>query len=156
MNLAFRHDDSGLLVAEQTRDEEAVVRALKQIDPRLALQKERANVEGGWKYRVLRIWSEDQPPTPVLTWPQPLTDGLIDKVHIHMLGFRGNEHYVSADEHNEKLIAQREKQQADDLAAIRAEHLPRLSGRTSVSMSGKRKRTHHSASPEAPNAHERI
>lgn len=157
MDLAFRHDDSGLFVAEQTRDEEAVVRALKEIDSRLALQKERSSCPGGWEYRVLRIWSEDQPPTPILTWKQPLTNGLIDKVHIHMLGFRGNAHYVSADEHNAKLQAARNKQQADDLAAIRAEHLPRLKGTLSVSMSGKVKnRRGRSASPEMPNAHERI
>lgn len=162
MDLALRQDGSGLFVAEETRDEQAITAALKAIDPRLALQKERASAEGGWKYKVLRVWSEDHPPTPILTWtdaygkPLPLTDGLIDKVHVHMLGFRGNDYYVSADEHNAKLQAQRDKQKADDLAAIREEHLPRLSGRLSVSMSGKRKRTHHSASPEAPNAHERI
>lgn len=161
-DLSFRHDDSGLFVAEQTRDEQAIVKALKEIDPRLALQKERASAEGGWKYKVLRVWSEDQPPTPILTWtdpfgnPLPLTDGIINKVHVHMLGFRGNDYYVSADEHNAKLQAQRDKQARDDLEAIRDEHLPRLSGRLSVSMSGKRKRTRNSASPEAPNAHERI
>lgn len=162
-DLAYRQDDSGLVLAESIcRDESQVVAALKEIDPRLALQKERANAEGGWKYRVLRVWSEDQPPTPILTWtdsygnPLPLTFGLIDKVKIHMLGFRGNDYYVSADEHNAKVQAERDKQRADDLAAIRDEHLPRLSGRLSVSMSGKRQRTHNSASPEAPNAHERI
>lgn len=161
-DLAYRQDESGLFVAETTRDEQAIIAALKQIDPRLALQKERASAEGGWKFKVLRIWSEDHPPTPILTWtdaygnPLPLTDGLIDKVKIHMLGFRGNDYYVSADEHNAKLKAERDKQRADDLAAIRDEHLPRLSGRLSVSMSGQRKRTHGSASPEAPNAHERI
>lgn len=154
--------DGGIFVAEETRDEQAITAALKQIDPRLALQKEPANAVGGWKYKVLRIWSEDHPPTPILTWtdeygnPLPLTDGIIDKVHIHMLGFRGNSYYVSADEHNAKLTERREKQHADDLAAVISEHKPRLSGRTSVSMSGKRQRTHHSASPEAPNAHERI
>lgn len=163
MDLAYRHSDSGLVLAEHIcRDESQVVSALKEIDPRLALQKEAANAEGGWKYKVLRVWSEDHPPTPILTWtddygnPLPLTFGLIDKVKIHMLGFRGNDYYVSADEHNEKLQAARDKQKADDLAAIRDEHLPRLRGRTSVSMSGKRKRTHNSNSPEAPNAHERI
>lgn len=162
-DLAYRQEDNGLVVAETiTRDEAAVTRALKEIDPRLALQKEPANVEGGWKYKVLRVWSEDQPPTPILTWtdqfgnPLPLTFGLIDKVKIHMLGFRGNDYYVSADEHNAKLEAAREKQKRDDLAAIRDEHLPRLQGRLSVSMSGRRKRTHGSASPEAPNANERI
>ena len=161
-DLAFRQDDSGLFVAETTRDEQAIIAALKEIDPRLALQKEPANAEGGWRYKVLRVWSEDHPPTPILTWtdeygnPLPLTDGIIDKVHIHMLGFRGNEYYVSADEHNEKLQARRDKQLQDDLAAVTEEHLPRISGRLSVSMSGKRKRTSGSASPEVPNAHERI
>lgn len=162
MDLAYRQDESGLLVAQETRDEQTITRALKQIDPRLALQKEPANAVGGWKYKVLRVWSEDQPPTPILTWtdeygnPLPLTDGLIDKVHIHMLGFRGNDYYVSADEHNARLSAEREKQQAADMAAIRDEHKGRLSGRTLVSMSGRRQRTHNSSSPEAPNAHERI
>ena len=161
-DLAYRQDGSGLLVAEETRDEQSITAALKQIDPRLALQKEPANAEGGWKYKVLRVWSEDHPPTPILTWtdeygnPLPLTDGLIDKVHIHMLGFRGNDYYVSADEHNARVQAQREKQQKDDLAAIRDEHKGRLSGRLAVSMSGRRQRTHNSSSPEAPNAHERI
>lgn len=162
MDLAYRQDDNGLVVAETTRDESAITRALKEIDPRLALQKERASIEGGWRYKVLRVWSEDQPPTPILTWtdsygnPLPLTDGIIDKVRVHMLGFRANDFYVSADEHNEKLQAARDKQRRDDVEAIASEHLPRLSGRLSVSMSGKRKRTHGSASPEMPNARERI
>lgn len=161
-DLAYRQDGSGLLVAEETRDEQTITRALKQIDPRLALQKEPANAVGGWKYKVLRVWSEDQPPTPILTWtdergnPLPLTDGIIDKVHVHMLGFRGNDYYVSADEHNAKLQAERDKQRTDDMAAIRGEHKARLSGTLAVSMSGERKRTHNSSSPEAPNAHERI
>lgn len=155
-------DEGGIAVAETTRDEQTITRALKQIDPRLALQKEPANAVGGWKYKVLRVWSEDHPPTPILTWtdeygnPLPLTDGIIDKVHIHMLGFRGNDFYVSADEHNAKLQAEREKQHAEDIAAIKGEHKGRLSGRLTVSMSGKRQRTNNSSSPEAPNAHERI
>lgn len=160
MAFAFRSDDSGLVLAEEHRDEAAVSRALKEIDPRLVLQKERANAEGGWKYKVYRIWSEDQPPTPVLTWtdaygyPLPLTWGLIDKVKVHYVGFRGNEYYVSEDEHNSRYRAALDKQLKDDLAAITEEHKPRLSGRTTVSMSGKLKRRQRDDSPDAPLAHE--
>ena len=124
MDLALRQDGSGLFVAEETRDEQAITAALKAIDPRLALQKERASAEGGWKYKVLRVWSEDQPPTPILTWtdkygnPLPLTFGLIDKVKIHMLGFRGNDYYVSADEHNAKLQAQLLRESSPALAGL--------------------------------------
>lgn len=160
MAFAFRSDDSGLILAEQHEDESRVSRALKEIDPRLVLQKEMANAEGGWKYKVLRVWSEDQPPTPVLTWtdaygyPLPLTWGLIDKVKVHYLGFRGNEYYVSEDEHNKRYQERMDKQLKNDMAAIAEEHKPRLSGRHSVSMSGRMKRRQKDDSPDAPLANE--
>lgn len=162
MALAYRNDESGLVVAEHTVDEARLGRALKEIDDRLVLQKERANVEGGWKYRVLRVWSEDHPPTPIITWTDeyghalPLTWGLIDKVKIHMLGFRGNDFYVDPDDHNRRHQEKLDRQIAADHAAIAAEHRPRLSGRTSVSMSGKIHRRQTDNSPSAPRAHERL
>lgn len=162
MALAYRRDDkSGLVLAEEHRDEARLSHALKQIDDRLVLQREKADVEGGWKYRVLRVWSEEHPPTPVLTWtdeygrPLPLTDGLLDKVKIHMLGFRGNDYYVDADEHNRRHQERIDRQLAADLEAVADEHRGRLSGRLSVSMSGRRRRKRTDRSPDMPLAHER-
>ncbi len=161
MALAFRHDQSGLVLAEETADEVRLGRALKEIDQRLVLQKERAAVEGGWHYRVLRLVSDDQPPTLIVGWtddygnPLPLTWGLIDRVHKHLLGFRGNDYYVDPDEHNRRRQERLERDLAADLEAIADEHRPRLSGRLSVSMSGRLHRKQRDPTPDAPRAQEK-
>lgn len=163
-SLAYRRDESGLVVAERdlSGDEARLSRALKQIDDRLVLQKERHDGPPGWKWRVLRVWSDSHPPTPIVTWtdefghPLPLTEGLLDKVRVHMLGFAANRYYVDADEHNRRHVERVEKRLADEHAAIVEEHLPRLSGRTSVSMSGRLRRRRHDPTPDAPLAHERL
>jgi hypothetical protein len=160
--LAYRRDESGLVLAEEAMDEARLSRALKEIDDRLVLQKERSSAPGGWTYRVLRIWSAEHPPAPVVIWeddygnPLPLTSGILDAVHKHLIGFRGNRFYVDEAEHNRRHVEQMEQRLADELEAIREEHLPRLSDRLSVSMSGRLRRRRKDDSPDGPTARTRL
>lgn len=162
MALAYRRDESGLVLAEEAMDEVRLSRALKEIDDRYVLQKERSNAPGGWTYRVLRIWSAEHPPVPVLIWedehgnPLPLTSGILDLVQKHHLGLRGNAAYVSEDEHNRRHVERMERRLADEIEAIREEHMGRLTGRHFVAMSGRMRRRRRDNTPDAPKANERL
>lgn len=164
MALAYRRDESGLVLAEEAVDEARLSRALKLIDDRLVLQKERFDCPGGWRYRVLRVWSDEHPATHLFWWadeygtPLPLTSGILDKVHVHLLGFRGNEHYLDEDAHNTRHLEQLDRMRQEAHDATVEEHAARLAGRVSVSMSRAadgRRRLQRDDTPDAPTSRRR-
>lgn len=159
MGLAYRQNESGFVVAEEALDEARLSRALKEIDDRLVLQKERFDGPGGWRYRVLRVWSDEHPAAHLFWWadeygnPLELTSGILDRTHVHLLGFRGNDYYVDVDTHNEQHLERIEQRRHDLHEAVVEEHAGRLAGRLSVSIStaadGKRRRQ-RDETPDAP------
>lgn len=115
-------EHSGLVLAEDAIDERWASEQIKQLNPRFALHKERRDdAPGGWMYRVVHIWSDEQPYHIVFDWiddqcrPLPLSSGIVEEVKRHMLGAR-NSGLGREDEHNRQLQEKR-------LQAARAESL---------------------------------
>lgn len=126
-------------------DEQALGRALKNLDPKLVLQKHRRDsVEGGWVYKVLRVWSDSHEPAIILTWmdergrPLPLSSGLIDETQRHMLGARNKG--PDADEYNRLHEHQARRDNEAASAELILEHRARLAGRTQVSLAHKQRK----------------
>lgn len=145
MTLIQRRSDSGLVLAEQAMDEQSITRALKTLDGRLVLQKHPRNVEGGYVYKVLRVWSDSHEPAIVLTWmdeygtPLPLSSGLIDEVQRHMLGARNAR--LDADEYNRRFEARVQADADYARSELIREHKPRVErGRVSVSLGEKNRK----------------
>lgn len=139
MALVTRQTSSGLVACEQAGGEAELGRAIKQIDDRYVLQKHPADVEGGWVYKVFCIVSEDQPAVCVLTWsdergnPLPLSSGLVEEVKKWRPENRSRRG-PDADQRNEQLRERTDLHRRDQLAAISAEHKPKVErARTTVS-----------------------
>lgn len=128
-------------MAEHSRDEASLQRALREIDDRYVLQKHPGNVEGGFVYKVFCVVSEDQEAVCILTWaddygnPLPLSSGLIDEVQKWRPENRSRRG-LTADERNTQLEARREQERRDALAAITEEHRAKVErGQVTVGMS---------------------
>lgn len=155
MALTHRSTSSGLVLAEEAMDEAALSRALKQIRPDVTLQKRPVDeAKGGTLvYKVVHVESG----LVMFTWtdahgrPLPLSSGLLDEFQRHQLGAR-NSGLVSDDEHNRRLVEQRERMLAEELAAVREEHMGRLTDRVSVSMAGRHRPRKLGNSPDGPRA----
>lgn len=137
MPLTMRDTGFGLTIAEQSHDELSLTRALKQMDDRLVLQRHPGKVEGGFVYKVFKIVSEDQPAEAICTWcdehgnPLPLSSGLLSKVESLRAGARGRG--PDADEHNARLVADRERTREQALEAVVETHAPGIErGRLAV------------------------
>ncbi len=142
--LTIEHRPSGLVAAREAQDEASVQRALKRLDGRLVLQKHRGEVEGGWVYKVVCVVSDRYAPV-VLTWadehgrPLPLTHALVEK----MQSLRPDtpNRPESADEHNQRLVADTAAYLRRETERLHDEYAPYLErGRVSVSLAGRRKK----------------
>lgn len=116
MLLTQRHR-SGLIVAEELRpssDEDAIDRALKQLDRDLFLVREIDSQTGVWLWRVFHSISDDQPALQVCDWrdehgrPLPLSWNLVEKIKSQE--GRGVDLAKQVDQNNEKLQAAVEAQ----------------------------------------------
>jgi hypothetical protein len=126
--LVTEHRPSGLVVARESMDEQAVGRALKRLDDRLVLQKHRRDdAADGWVWKVICCVSDTHAPV-VFTWidehgrPLPLSHALVDAVPARTVGARNQPE--SADDYNARLVESR-RRDADSLAKeVVAEHRP--------------------------------
>lgn len=133
--LVYDHDPSGLLVARESASEEAVRRALKQLDSRLMLDY---MIDTEWQrtvWQVLCRVSADQPPAVVCRWrgvdgePLPLSHGLVEKVRgLHM---DSRAPRVDADAENQRLRDRIDADADAELEEIARELVPRLQGKKS-------------------------
>lgn len=137
MTLVRRATKSGLIVAEQSADEAALGRALRQIDDRLALQFRPP-------YYVVVCQVNDHHAPVVATWmdihgkPLPLSSGLVEKVRMWRLDARNKP--MGVDEHNERRLAEIEKDRANMYEALRDDHRAGIErGRVAVTMATTRK-----------------
>lgn len=121
MTLVHRTTGSGLVVAEEAVGEAWLSRALKEIDPRLALQ-----VRGGM-YVVVCCVNDYYAPV-ICGWhdeygnPLPPSSGLLEKVKSLHVGARNKP--VDVDEHNRRHLEAVQKQTDSDLETLREEHRP--------------------------------
>lgn len=144
MTLVTRRHESGLVLAEDAMDEARLNRALKQIHRDYVLQKaHRANVPGGWAYKVVHVPSG----LVAFTWmdefgrPLPLSSGLIDEFQRRLIGERGNATVVDADEHNRRLLERRRKDADDGAMSVIEDHRARVErGRVSVALGASKPR----------------
>jgi hypothetical protein len=128
---------SGLVVARDSMDEEAVERALKRLDGRFTLQK-RWEDGHGWVYVVIEVVSDSYAPI-VLTWRKPLSSALIDKLQSLQQGQRNA--LADEDEHNAKLVETLERDRQAFADAVLEDHEPYVSrGRVSVSLGPMKKK----------------
>lgn len=145
MGLVTRATESGLVLAEDAADEVGLQRALEQIDRSLVLQKEKADVGGGWIYKVIQMVTDDYAPV-VFTWcdqygnPLPLSSGLVEEFK----GLRkeaASRRGPDADERNRRLVERNRAQIESDRDAVIQDHRPRVEkGRVGVGMSTRGKR----------------
>lgn len=145
MGLVTRDTGLGFVVAEEAADEAQLSRALREIDRDLVLQKERADVGGGWVYKVVQIVSDDYAPV-VFVWcdrqgnPLPLSSGLVEEFK----GLRkeaASRRGPDADERNRRLVERTRQQIETDRETVIAEHRPRVEkGRMGIGMSTRGKR----------------
>jgi hypothetical protein len=143
--LIQRVHESGLVLAEESADEARLSHALKEIDHRYVLQLNPGGDTPG-VYVVSCIVNEDQPAVRMLAWadddgtPRPLSSGLIEEVKKWRPEARGRRG-PNADEHNEQLKQETERQRREQLAAISDDHRPKIErGRVTVSRAGTSKR----------------
>lgn len=145
MGLVERMHESGLVLAEEGQDEARLQHALEQIDRSLVLQKHRADVGGGWVYKVIQQVSDDYAPV-VFTWcdtfgnPLPLSSGLVEEfkgLRKEAAARRGPD----ADERNRQLVERTRLQIEADRDAVMADHRARVEkGRVGVGMSTRGRR----------------
>jgi hypothetical protein len=98
-------------------------------------------------YVVSCIVNEDQPAVRMLAWadddgtPRPLSSGLVEEVKKWRPEARGRRG-PDADEHNEQLREETERQRREQLAAISDDHRPKIErGRVTVSRAAPRSGT---------------
>lgn len=131
MGLVMRETGSGLVLAEQAADEAGLSRALKQIDPRLVLQRHPGDVAGGWVYKVFAVVNEDEPAECICTWaddhgnPLPLSSGLLDLVNQLRPDARARRGPTS-DERNTAYRGQLEQAKRDDAERVSDDHRAKI------------------------------
>lgn len=126
--MQYSRSDSGLILAREEMGGSTLERALKQIDPDLALQ--------GWPQRdgpplwkVVRYCGPDRPPETIASWvddrgnPLPLTEGLLDVVR--RLDRNTRAEYVDPDEKNRRLKELVERDWELDTEAAREDWNPK-------------------------------
>jgi len=143
--LIGRELSNGLVLAEESADEAALSRAIKEIDRAYVLQKNPDGDRPGL-YVVACIVSEDEPPVRILAWadertgePLPLSSGLVEEVKKWRPEARGRRG-PGADEINEQRREEADKVRADQLAAITEDHKPFVGrGRVGVALGARSK-----------------
>lgn len=103
----FESNHRGLVVCENSVDEQSVTRALKEFDDRLILSQEVDPDYGCFVYVVVRRWSNGHDAAHICDWrddagvPLPLTHRLVDKVKHLSVGSRAPQPDAVA--HNDAL-----------------------------------------------------
>lgn len=140
----IREHGSGLVLAEDGMDEKTIAASLKELGP-WALQKRRRDEAAGGVlvYKVVHIPSG----MVAFTWiddhcrPLPLSSGLVDEFKRHLLGTRGADTLVDADEHNRRHVERLQQMEQERKEAVWEEWRPRLrDGRVTVQMGGQQPR----------------
>jgi len=130
MGLVHSQTDSGLVIAEESADEAAVARALKQLDPTLELTKQIDPAYMRWVYKVHSCLGSERPPVFITDWrdkdgtPRDLTFSLVDRVR--RLDRNSRSEALEADRMNDEFERKTLMRRQDELDALRSEYEPAL------------------------------
>lgn len=130
MSLVTSRTPSGLLLAETATDYQSVYAALRDHDRHLRLVPQGVDRNGRPIYKVLYDLGPDVPAQTLLVWMDerleeslPLSHRIVDEVKRLDRNLRGD--VISEDEHNRRLIEDRQRRAQEDLEGVGLEEAAR-------------------------------